>query len=318
MAPIRTMLLIRRGTLQAGSNPDPDPANLELVSLILSGFDPWPIPLAHNITFSGLQGNKNRVAWGIMKSLRAILTPAELPALRQSDLADRLCVVFDVLRATSTFITALHHGANRIIPVSDIAEALAWREKAPQALLAGERHGVRISADLTGGIEFDLGNSPREFTPEVVCGRTIVSTTTNGTLALNACAGAAVVLAGSFLNLTATADFIRHHPAEEVILVCAGTGSSAALEDVLAAGALAHRLASPSAGFKLADSAAIAWRTFLSGEASVAEALSTTDNGRRLLGIPDLRADVAFCGQFDCYPLVARQTAAGLQRFAPT
>ncbi len=60
--------------------------------------------------------------------IETILTPAELPALAQRDLRATACVVFDVLRATSTFVTALHHGAKAIIPVSEIAEALALRK----------------------------------------------------------------------------------------------------------------------------------------------------------------------------------------------
>ncbi|MEI9962966.1 MAG: 2-phosphosulfolactate phosphatase [Limisphaerales bacterium] len=99
--------------------------------------------------------------------IETILTPVELPALAQRDLRATACVVFDVLRATSTFVTALHHGAKAIIPVSEIAEALAIKEKSPEVLLGGERNGVRISAE---GINFDLGNSPREYTPEKVRG----------------------------------------------------------------------------------------------------------------------------------------------------
>ena len=143
--------------------------------------------------------------------LDAILSPAELPALAKRDLRDATCVVFDVLRATSTFVTALHHGAKAIVPVSEIAEALAIRRKQPDVLLGGERDGMKISADQTGGIDFDLGNSPREYTPETVRDKTIVSTTTNGTRALRACAGAKTVLAASFLNLTVTAKFVQWH-----------------------------------------------------------------------------------------------------------
>ena len=139
-----------------------------------------------------------------MNSLEVILSPAELPALARRDLSNTTCVVFDVLRATSTFVTALQHGAQAIVPVSGIAEALALRQKQPDVLLGGERDGVKIRAAQTGGIDFDLGNSPREHTPEKVRGKTIVSTTTNGTRALRACAGAQTVLAVSFLNLTAT------------------------------------------------------------------------------------------------------------------
>src|ERR1035438_3543930 len=128
--------------------------------------------------------------------IETILTPAELPALARRDLRGTACVVFDVLRATSAFVTALRNGANAVIPAAEISEALAIPKNQPDVLLAGERDGVKIRAAQTGGTDFDLGNSPREFTPEIVHGRTIVSTTTNGTRALRACAGAQTVLAG--------------------------------------------------------------------------------------------------------------------------
>src|SRR5471030_727641 len=138
--------------------------------------------------------------------IETILTPAELPALAQRDLRATACVVFDVLRATSTFVTALQNGAKEIIPVTEISEALEIKKTRPEVLLGGERDGVKISAK---GIDFDLGNSPREYTREKIRGKTIVSTTTNGTRALRACAGAQIVLAASFLNLGATAEFLR-------------------------------------------------------------------------------------------------------------
>src|SRR5262245_5539783 len=100
--------------------------------------------------------------------LEVILSPAEFALLQQRDLSQAVCVVFDVLRATTSMITALANGAEAIIPVAEIAEALALRQKNPKLLLAGERDGVRIRAELTGSLDFDLGNSPREFTAEKV------------------------------------------------------------------------------------------------------------------------------------------------------
>src|SRR2546427_8263163 len=141
--------------------------------------------------------------------LEVILSPAEFPSLRGRDLGQAVCVVFDILRATTSMITALANGAEAIIPVEEIPEALALRQKNPGVLLAGERNGLRIRADLTGSIDFDLGNSPREFIAEKVRGKTIVMTTTNGTRALRACAHADTVLIGSFLNLRAIVNWIR-------------------------------------------------------------------------------------------------------------
>ncbi len=249
--------------------------------------------------------------------IETILTPAELPALAQRDLRATACVVFDVLRATSTFVTALHHGAQAIIPVSEIAEALDWkkaegrRQKAEMILLGGERNGVRISAN---GIDFDLGNSPREYTPERVRGKIIVSTTTNGTRALQACAKAKIVLAASFLNLAATADFLRGQ--NEILLVCAGTGENPAAEDIIAAGALVDLLSSGknTHASKSANSTAARAAYVQAMLTNLEKSIGTSENGQRLLANPDLRDDVAFCAQRDIFNLVAAMQADGSLR----
>jgi 2-phosphosulfolactate phosphatase len=275
-----------------------------------------------------------------MTTLEVILSPAKLAALAGRDLRDTACVVFDVLRATSTIVTALQNGAKAVIPVAEIYEALAFHKKQPGVLLGGERDGVKIRAGQTGGVDFDLGNSPREYTPEKVRGKTIVSTTTNGTRALRACAGAKTVLAASFLNLTATAQFIRQLQPVELLLVCAGTRENMADEDVLAAGALCEILDAPLApsllgapasrrpvgsrkpdfagetpalprtvprfgGVRLNDSvetARFAWRR---AKSNLLEVVSEAENARRLLAIPELRDDVAFCLRQDVFNLAA-------------
>jgi len=247
--------------------------------------------------------------------IETILSPAELPALARRDLQQSACVVFDILRATSTFVTALHHGATAIVPVSEIAEAVALRKKQPDVLLAGEREGVRIRAAQAGGMDFDFGNSPREFTSEKVRGKTIVSTTTNGTRALRAGAGAKWVLAAAFLNLQATANFLRQKNCAEILLVAAGTGEGVALEDVLAAGALIDLLGGrEDARPALSDSARIAWTFFQQSKTELATTISHSQNGQRLLAIPELQADVAFCAQRDIFNLVAALDAAGRLR----
>jgi 2-phosphosulfolactate phosphatase len=243
--------------------------------------------------------------------IETILTPAELPALAQCDLRAIACVVFDVLRATSTFVTALHHGAKAIIPVSEIAEALAIKnsearsQKSEAILLGGERNGVRISA---GGIDFDLGNSPREYTPEKVRGKTIVSTTTNGTRALRACTHAQCVLASSFLNLAATVGFLRQNRFENILLICAGTGDNPASEDIIAAGAMVEALSSGKDTHSNKTGNSLAARTayFQAVQTGLEKKIALSENGARLLAIPELRDDVAFCSQHDIFPLVAR------------
>ncbi|HEY2328637.1 MAG TPA: 2-phosphosulfolactate phosphatase [Verrucomicrobiae bacterium] len=247
-------------------------------------------------------------------TIETILSPLELPVLAQRDLRGTACVIFDILRATSTFVTALHNGAKEIIPVSEISETVAFHKKQPDVLLAGERDGVKIRAAKSGGIDFDFGNSPREFTPERVHGKTIVSTTTNGTRALQACANAKVVLAASFLNLTTTAESL--HAEKEILLVCAGTGDNPASEDIIAAGALVELLASGKTTHvnKSANSLAARTAYVQAMLTNLEKSLGASENGSRLLAIPELHGDVAFCAQRDVFNFVARMDADGSLR----
>jgi 2-phosphosulfolactate phosphatase len=161
------------------------------------------------------------------------LSPADITLLPQQDLSATTCVVFDVLRATSSMITGLAHGAAEIHPVRTVEEALARRAQLPDALLGGERHGDRIAG-------FDLGNSPLEYLH--VRGRKIVTTTTNGTIALCACEGAQRVLVGAILNLGALVAEIHRSQPGRLLLVCAGTFADFALEDAYGAGLLIRML----------------------------------------------------------------------------
>ena len=247
-------------------------------------------------------------------SLEVLFTPAEFLLLAERDLSETFCIVFDVLRATSTMATALWNGAEAIIPVEEIEHALALRRSEPAVLLAGERDGVRIGPGLTGGISFDLGNSPREFTEEMVRGKTIGMTTTNGTRALRACAKARATFAASFLNLQASADAICQAAPKELLLVCSGTLDQAAYEDVLGAGAFCELVWKRYEDGQFADSAWMARELFLQACNNLEGAVSRSRNARRLLARPELRADVAFCVRRDSFPLIAALGKDGLVR----
>ncbi len=251
-------------------------------------------------------------------TLEVLFTPADFALLPQRDLSGTVCVVFDVLRATSSIVTALANGAAAVIPVAEIPDALALKRAQPDVLLAGEREGVRIRADLTGGVEFDLGNSPREFTRERVRGRTIVLTTTNGSRALRACAGARTVLAGTFLNLQATVEHLSALPPANLLLVCSGTFEQAAYEDVLGAGALADLLWKGFAGNAAADSARMAHQIYSQHRENLMQAMEHSRNGRRLLGNAELRDDVEWCLRRDVYQLVAKLEKDSIVRLDPS
>src|SRR5262249_54271237 len=116
------------------------------------------------------------------------LNPAEIALLRQRDLSATTCIVFDVLRAPSSMVTGLALGVGVIHPVLTTEEALALKQRRPDAVLGGERHGELIPG-------FEIGNAPHEYTS--LGGRTIITTTTNGTVALRACDKAERVLVGA-------------------------------------------------------------------------------------------------------------------------
>lgn len=225
------------------------------------------------------------------------LNPAEIALLPARDLSQTTCVVFDVLRATSSMVTAFAHGAREIHPVCTIEEALELKARMPHALLGGERHGERIEG-------FDLGNSPLEYR-ENVAGRTIISTTTNGTVALRACENAGRVLVGAMLNLDALAEELAHSPPAHLLLVCAGTFADFALEDACAAGHLITKL---GGGAKLSDSAraAVAVSCIFP---DAHEVLCAAQNGR-VLASKGRGEEVEWCASASRYTVVGQMTAA--------
>jgi 2-phosphosulfolactate phosphatase len=239
-------------------------------------------------------------------NLEVLFTPADFSMLPRRDLSALHCVVFDVLRATSTMMTALANGATRILPAREISEALRLRSAHAAALLAGERDGVRILSACSGGVDFDLGNSPREFKRERVAGREIIMTTTNGTRALQACLGARRIFPGAWLNLGALAQRIRREQPARLSIICAGTYEEAAYEDTLAAGALCDLLWTQFDPGIISDSAHIARQIYLGAGSDIDGAIQRhSRNARRLLASAELRDDVAFCLRRDALDLTA-------------
>jgi 2-phosphosulfolactate phosphatase len=155
-----------------------------------------------------------------------------------------IVVVIDILRATSAICTAFENGAESIIPVATVAEAKEYKEKG--FLVAAERDGYVL--------EFaDFGNSPFNFTPEKVAGRTIVYSTTNGTGIIKIASSAGFIIIGSFLNISALTGWISDQE-RPVVLFCAGWKNRFNLEDTICAGAIAERLMSTSLYSTMCDS----------------------------------------------------------------
>lgn len=220
----------------------------------------------------------------------AILSPPEIDLLPRTDLSQTVCVVFDILRATTSIVTGLAHGVEAIRPASTIEEALALREQWPTSLLGGERHGEKIDG-------FDLGNSPLEYcAPDI---REVITTTTNGTLALRACEEAGEILVGALINAGAVIERLRARQPKHVALVCSGTGRSSALEDVLAAGLVVS--AFPEAAWT--DAAKAAAATYERYKGDLLGALQESGNGTKLMR-RGRTEDVAWCAQVSQYAVV--------------
>ncbi|UJF31264.1 2-phosphosulfolactate phosphatase [Paenibacillus hexagrammi] len=159
---------------------------------------------------------------------------ANIGEARSDEFLHKTVIVIDVLRATSTMITALSNGCKSILPVETVIQAKELQTSGD--LLGGERYCKKIPG-------FDFGNSPSEYSPSAVKGRRIILTTTNGTRGIQKAMKADHVLAGAFINGAACAaaavDFRR-----DVVILCAGTQDVFSLEDGLAAGQITAELIS--------------------------------------------------------------------------
>jgi 2-phosphosulfolactate phosphatase len=234
---------------------------------------------------------------------------ALLPQLAAGSPADRgVCIVIDVLRATTTLTTLLELGATGVLVAPGADAARAAKADDPAAILLGEVSGLRPA-------DFDLGNSPRELASAGVAGRRAICATSNGTAAIRGVADAPATLLGCVRNGTAVAArafALAREGAWPVTIVCSGGagGRAFALDDTLVAGHLALLLAGEAERVGVPatlDDAALAARTLRRAEVGPGAlppadrweaALRSTSAGRHLAAI-GLGDDIPFCAQPD-------------------
>ncbi len=146
-------------------------------------------------------------------------------------------VVIDVLRATTTILTALENGARQLIACDSVEEAVLAHQNhlSPQdSLLAGENSRHKPAG-------FELGNSPLEFVSEKIAGKTIFLSSTNGTKAIRRCTGAQRIYVCCLRNVRALAEFLAHEN-RDFTIVCSGSKGTYSSEDAVCAGLLIHYL----------------------------------------------------------------------------
>jgi 2-phosphosulfolactate phosphatase len=164
--------------------------------------------------------------------------------------------------------------------------------------LAGERRMHPVPG-------FDLGNSPREFTREAVEGRTILMSTTNGTPALVASAGARDVVVASYVNVSPVAAYLRAaaRGGVDVTIVCAGRERHFSLEDAACAGRYVRGVTRRLAGVQTNDAAHVCAVLDRRHGDSLVRMFEDSEHGRALIaaGYGD---DLPLCAAVDAHPVV--------------
>ena len=193
---------------------------------------------------------------------------------------DSVVVVVDILRATSSIITAFHNGVEKLIPVQTIDEARSYKDKG--YLIAAERDGKIL--DFA-----DFGNSPDNFTPRKIKDRTIVYSTTNGTQAIRMAGQHHQVLVGGFLNISAITRYLTSQH-RNVLILCAAWRNKFSLEDSIFAGALTDKLLKTGNFYTICDSAIAARDLWLLAEPDLVSYIDKAANRHRLgkLGLDDI------------------------------
>ena len=223
--------------------------------------------------------------------------PAGLTA---SDVAGRVVVVIDVLRASTSIATALANGARAVIPVESTEEVVN-RAKAfarSEVKLAGERQMRPIPG-------FDLGNSPREFSREVVEGKTVLLSTTNGTAAIASLQGPRDVVIGSYVNFSAVLAMVRAalRGGADIAILCAGRDKQFSLEDAACAGRFAHHAMRRRTDVAVNDAAFASMLIDRRYSDNLMRLFSASAHGRALseAGYGD---DLTDCAAIDSFPII--------------
>jgi 2-phosphosulfolactate phosphatase len=237
-------------------------------------------------------------------------TPAEV---RPADIAGRVVAVIDVLRSSTSIAAALASGARSVIPAqnTDDAMTLAKPFERGEFVLAGEQKMLPISG-------FNLGNSPQEFTPAAVAGKTVIISTTNGTRALLGVQGARDIVVASYVNFSAVLAMLKSaaRANADIAIVCAGHEGNFSLEDAACAGRYVRAIPKRLASVVLNDAAtasALIGRRY--GD-NVAKVFEESSHGQALTAA-GFGADLIAAAAVDSFPVVSIFQDRQITRLGP-
>ena len=232
------------------------------------------------------------------------------PELTPTGKAPECAIAVDVLRATSTIATVLAAGGEAVQVFSDLDQLIEVSEKWPseKRLRAGERGGAKVAG-------FELGNSPLDCTPELVQGRRLFISTTNGTRALQRVQDSPNLLAAALINRAAVVQFLLDKQPETVWIVGSGWEGSFSLEDTVCAGAIAHSLLQQTqlSPEELAgnDEVISAIALYSQWQDNLLGLLHQASHGQRLLRL-DCHEDLKYCSQTDILDVLPIQQETGV------
>ena len=235
-----------------------------------------------------------------MKRIEILLTPGQLND--ELTLKDKNIIVIDVLRATTTITVSLANGAKEVIPTENIATAVRVAKGSKNSILCGERNGRVIDG-------FKLGNSPLEYTAEVIKDKALIFSTTNGTQAIMKSKFAKNCLLASFVNMLAVVDYVNALD-EDFTIICSGKLNDFCLEDAVCAGMLLNKL-NVGRNLELMDSEVAAMNLSndlamllnVPSQEKILRMLNTSEHGRYLSQI-GFEKDLEICSKIDSYPII--------------
>lgn len=240
--------------------------------------------------------------------INTILTPLMVEELY---FAGRISVVIDVLRATSTIVTAIQNGAKEVVPVGslDFSKIASASSFGGRTMRGGEKNSKKIDG-------FDLGNSPLEYTQEVVSGKSIVFFTTNGSKAIVKTKYGTGSFICSFLN----ASKVASHVAAKGIdfdIICSGRNGDFSLEDTVCAGMLIDEVLKIKGDVELSDASKVALDLFMKYGDDLPGLFAISEHGK-VLAAEGFTADLEYCAQKNLTDVVPIFESTSIKLFDPS
>ena len=206
--------------------------------------------------------------------------------------SSKTIVVIDVLRASSTIVTALNNGAREIIPVASVefAVKISGGLFTGQTIIGGERNTKKVEG-------FTFGNSPLEYTEDKVSGKSIIFYTTNGSRAVVKAKFSENLFVASYLNLSAVAKHLAEL-GKDVEILCSGRGNAISLEDIICGGKLITEVQKFKEDISISDSSKAGISLNKSFGKNIKKMLKETEHGQILLE-NGFEEDIEYCGKLN-------------------